>query len=181
MNTLRYLLLCLLPALTACQSGVLVDRGDGQFQPLIATRLVLHEDVRIPPRQSHVAFQRGSRQPGAGEFAPHCELEVKQVLEEAQTVRAGIFEITRILGVTHYVKRGKRNIRLAAGDDFQLLADDSSEWIMMAYHFTLHSDEQPGVTRLLCGGAYNYPYFARYPSIEDMRLALGDVATVVLQ
>ena len=182
MNILRYLLLLsVLPALPACQSSLLVANGDGQFEPLTVTSLVLHEDVRIPPRQAHAAFQRGSQQSGAGEYSPHCELEVRQVFEEAQTVLAGRFEITQIRGVTHYVKRGKHTIHLAAGDGFQLLADDSNEWIMLAYHFRLHSDTQPNVLQLMCGGAYNFPFFARYPDVEDMRLALGNAATLILQ
>ena len=172
------LLLIAVLGLSACQSGLLVSTGDRHFQELSATSFALHQDIRIPPRQAHASFQRGAREPGAGEFAPHCELEVRQVREEAQTVRAGVFDITGIRGFTHYVKRPNERVQLAAVDGFQLASDDSGEWIMLAYHFTLHSDEQPDVMRLICGGAYNYPYYARYPDLEDMRLALGDAGTL---
>ena len=178
MSMYRYTLLFAVMGLSACQSGFQVGTGDGDFQGLSATSFALHQDVRIPPRQAHTAFQRGAREPGAGEFAPHCELEVRQVLEEAQTVHADVFDITGVRGFTHYVKRPARRIRLAAADGFQLASDDSGEWIMQAYHFTLHSDEQPDVMRLICGGAYDYPYYARYPDIEDMRLALGDAGSI---
>ena len=181
MSMYRYTLLFAIMGLSACQSGLQVSTGGSNFEKLSATSFVLHQDVRIPPRQAHTAFQRGAREPGAGEFAPHCELEVRQVLEEAQTVRAGVFDITGVRGFTHYVKRRNKRIQLAAADGFQLASDDSGEWIMQAYHFTLHSDEQPDVMRLICGGAYDFPFYARYPDIEDMQLALGDVGSIVFR
>ena len=178
----RYmLLLCAAVGLSACQSGFQVSTGNRHFQALSPTGFTLHQDIRIPPRQAHVAFQRGAREPGAGEFAPHCELEVRQVLEEAQTVRAGVFEITGVRGITRYVKRRSKALQLAAADGFQLVSDDSGEWIMLAYQFALHSDEEPDVLHLICGGAYNYPYFARYPDLEDIQLALGDVGSLTLR
>ena len=172
------LLLCVVTGLSACQSGFQVSTGDSNFEQLSPTSFVLHQDVRIPPRQAHVAFQRGASEPGAGEFAPHCELAVRRVLENAQTVRAGVFEITGIHGLTRYVNRRNKEIQLAAAAGFQLLSDDSGEWIMLAYQFALHSDGQPDVLYLLCGGAYGFPYYARYPSLEDIRLALGEVGSL---
>lgn len=174
----RYLLSFVLLGLSACQSGLQVSTGDGHFEALSVTTFVLHKDIRIPPRQAHAVFQAGAREPGSGEYVPHCELEVRQVLEEAQTVHAGTFGITDIHGFTHYVNRPGKRIQLAATDGFQLASDDSGEWIMLAYHFKLQSDEQPDVMRLICGGAYNYPFYARYPDLEDMRLALGDAASL---
>ncbi|HAJ91548.1 MAG TPA: hypothetical protein DCO71_02825 [Gammaproteobacteria bacterium] len=185
----RYaLLLCAALGLSACQSGFQVSTGDGNFEKLSATGFALHQDVRIPPRQAHVSFQRGAREPGAGEYAPHCELAVSRVLEAAQTVRAGVFEITGVHGVTHYVRRRNQGIQLAAADGFQLvadddtlMADDTGEWIMLAYQFALHSDGQPDVQYLLCGGAYGFPYYARYPDLEDIRLALGEVGSLTFR
>jgi hypothetical protein len=180
MNIHRYVLLFTCMGLSAClatpvhQSGPDIRNGGADFQELSVSSFTLLEDVRISPRQAHVSFQRGARGPGAGEFAPHCELEVRQVREDAQIVRAGIFDVTDVRSFTHYVKRPKQKVRLAAMEDFQLVNADADSWIMYAYHFSLHSNDQPNVMRLICGGAYDYPYYARYPGIEDMRLALGD-------
>jgi len=184
MNLYQCTLLFAVVGLSACQSGLqesTTRTGGSNFQKLSVSSFTLHEDVRIPPRQAHVSFQRGAREPGAGEFAPHCELEVREVLEEAQTVRAGVFDITGIRGYTHYVKQRSKKVRLAAADGFRFASDDSAEWIMLAYHFTLRSDEQPNVMHLICGGAYDYPYYASYPDIEDMRLALGNVGSIQLR
>lgn len=189
MNIHRCILLFACVGLSACQA-IPGDRntrsGGSEYQQLSVISFTLLENVRIPPRQAHVAFQRGAREPGAGEFAPHCELEVRQVRDEAQTVRAGVFDVTGVRGFTHYVnrryeKRRYEKVRLAAMEGFQIVSDDSAEWIMLAYHFTLHSDDQPDVLRLVCGGAYDYPYYARYPDMEDMRLALGDVGYLIFR
>ena len=182
MTMYRYtLLLFAVMGLSACQSGLQVSTGGGHFEDLSVTSFVLHRDVRISPRQAHVVFQGSAREAGRGEYAPHCELEVRQVREEAQTVRAGSFAITGIRGVTHYVKRPDRRVQLAAADGFHLVSDDSGEWIMLAYHFSLHSDEQPDVMRLICGGAYNFPFYARYPDREEIELALGDTASLTFR
>lgn len=181
MKLYQYTLLFAVVGLSACQSGLQESNtrnGGGDYQELSVSSFTLHKDTRIPPRQAHVSFQRGVREPGAGEFSPHCELEVRDVREEAQIVHAGVFDITGVLGYTHYVKQQSKKVQLAAADDFRFASDDSAEWIMLAYHFTLHSDEQPNVLRLICGGAYDYPYYASYPGIEDMRLALGDVGSI---
>ena len=170
----------LLPVLPACQSGLLVATGDNDYRALSASTLVLHHDIRIPPRQSHVVFQGGAFGYGSGEYAPHCELEVRTVQETAQLVRAGVFDITSVRGITHYVQRPRR-VQLAAACDFRLLADgDSGEWIMLAYHFSLHAAEQPDVIRLICGGAYDFPFYARYPDEQEIRQSLGDAATLSL-
>ena len=177
--SLYTLLIVSLSALSACQSGLLVETGRNDFQELSAKTLVLHKDIRIPPRQSHAVFQGGAFSGGSGEYAPHCELEVRAVQETAQTVGAGVFDITSVRGITHYVQRPRR-MQLAATADFQLLADDSGEWIMLAYHFSLYSEAQPDVIRLICGGAYNFPFDARYPSAQQIRQSLGDSATLSL-
>jgi hypothetical protein len=176
---LYMLLLVLLSGLSACQSGLLLAVGGNDFQELSAKTLVLHKDIRIPPRQAHAVFQGVAFSYGSGEYAPQCQLEVSKVQETAQTVHAGVFEITSVRGITHYVQRPRR-IQLAATADFQLLADDSAEWIMLAYHFSLYSEEQPDVIRLICGGAYDFPFYARYPSEQQIRQSLGDSATVSL-
>ena len=168
-----------LSVLSACQSGLLVETGHNDFQKLSAKTLILHKDIRIPPRQAHAVFQGGAFSYGSGEYAPHCELEVRAVQETAQTVRAGVIVITSVRGITHYEQRPRR-IQLAAAADFQLLAGDSSEWIMQAYHFSLYSEAQPDVTHLICGGAYNFPFYARYPTEQEIRQSLGDLATLSL-
>lgn len=181
MKQYLYTVLVVLPCILAgCQSGLQVAKtGDEDFRPLSATTLVLHKDVRIPARQSHVIFPGEGFSYGSGEYAPHCELEVRAAKQEAQTVRADVFEITAVRGVTHYVQRPRR-IQLAAVGDFQLLAQDSGEWIMEAYHFDLYSEAQPQVTGLMCGGAYDFPFYASYPNEQEIRQSLGDWATLSL-
>jgi hypothetical protein len=177
----RYtLLLFVVVGLSGCQSGFQVNAGDAHFEGLSPRTFVLHKDIRVSPGQAHAVFQAGGHAGGAGEYAPHCELEVRPVREAAQYIRAGVFEIRGVRGFTHYVKQTASRIQLASADGFQLVSDDGGEWIMLAYHFTLHADDQPDVMRLICGGAYNYPFYARYPTVEDMQQSLGDAASLAL-
>ena len=172
-------LVVLLAGVSACQSGLLIESSNDKFQQLSVGTLVLHKDIHIPARQSHAVFQGSGFTYGSGEYAPHCALEIRTVKETPQTVHAGVFEVTSVIGMTHYVQRPHR-IQLAAMGDFQMLADDSGEWIMQAYHFSLHSKDQPDVSRLICGGAYGFPFYARYPDEQDIRQSLGEWATLSL-
>jgi hypothetical protein len=115
---------------------------------------------------------------GYSEYAPHCELQVALIREESQTVPAGTYRIGRVVGITHYVNRPESGILLAAAGDFDLRADTTSEWYMFAYHMSLESSSAPAGLTLICGGAYNYPFYVRYPTLEEMRRSLGSYATL---
>jgi hypothetical protein len=43
----------------------------------------------------------------------------------------------------------------------------------------LHSDNQPQVTYLVCGGVADYPAFADYPTLQDIYTSIGDYAVLV--
>lgn len=42
-------------------------------------------------------------------------------------------------------------------------------------------DQLEDVLILSCGGAYNYPFRARYPSLQEIQAALGDYANISLR
>jgi len=166
--------------LTACQSGFQTGGETNLFRNLRGGEFVLHEDVVVTSGRSHVVFRGDASIQGGSEFYPHCELEVQQVLDVAQTVHADTFTIGKVRGMTHYVNHPAGKLILAAAEGFRLVSGDSSEWIMRAYHLSLHSEKQPQVIALVCGGAYNYSYYAHYPSLHEIALALGSAATLRL-
>lgn len=174
------LMLSLALILTACQSGFHLTDGTNLFRDLRGGEFVLHEDVVVTSGRSHVVFRGDASIQGGSEFYPSCELEVQEVLEVAQTVHADVFTIGKVRGMTHYVNRATGSLMLAATDGFRLASGDTSEWIMLAYHMSLHSETQPQVRTLVCGGAYNYPYYAHYPSLHEIGLGLGGAATISL-
>jgi hypothetical protein len=52
--------------------------------------------------------------------------------------------------------------------------------IMYLYFMALHSERQPDVTYFVCGGAMVQPSLAAYPSVQEIRNAIGDYATLIL-
>jgi hypothetical protein len=179
-RTLQLILPVLL--LTACQSDMLSWRGNLLFSELPGGSFVLHRDVVIAPGLAHIVFQDGTAAHGASEFQPRCELVVKHIMDTPQTIPAGNFRIGRVLGNQRYVKHPSGGIKLAAaGDAIRLAGDDSNEWLMYTFRMQLLSDAQAETPTLVCGGAYNFPFYARYPTLQEMRDALGDYATLTLR
>ena len=101
-------------------------------------------------------------------------------METAQTIPAGHFRIGKVRGVQRYVRQPGVNMLAAAGGAIQLADDSSNEWYMYTYHMQLLSEEQTEPPVLICGGAYNYPFYARYPTLQEIREALGDYASLTL-
>lgn len=171
------LLLFSLPLL-ACTHQIVRDVNNPWYAPPVGTRVVLPEPVRIPPRSARVYFQDG-RILGGGvdHFAPHCQLEVNAVKDQAQTVKAGEFVITDV-SQRHDEVVSAGNVKLAAhvglgvGVGFGLFGGDVGD-IMRAWHMRLHSPDQPNVRALICGGAFDHPSLAETPSITQIRAALG--------
>jgi len=179
-------LLVALPAvlllLTACQGGVLPRPEGTMFERLSGGRLTLHRDITIAPGRVRVIFQDGTASYGANEYQPRCELEVSDILETAQTVSAGDYRIGKVRGMQRYVNRTGGRVMLAAAGDTVLLADDTSnEWYMYTYRMQLLHAKLAQAPTLTCGGAYNFAYYARYPTLQEMQDALGDYATLTVR
>ena len=157
-----------------------METGQSLFRSVPGSEFILRADVVIPPGQIRASFQGGQRVNGAGEFEPRCELEVRDFAEEPQTISAGTYRIVAVRGLDRYVNRPGENIQLAAAGALQLASDTSSEWYMRTYHMTLQAEMQAAAPVLVCGGAYNYAFYVRYPTLQEMRVALGDYAELSL-
>ena len=179
MNRIQLLVLPLL-LLTACQS-ILPEGSNLLFRELRGGTFDLHREVTISPGYAHITLQGGAAAHGASEYEPRCELEVKRIMETPQTIPTGTYRIGSVLGVQRFVTYPPGGIQLAAAGDAIHLADDSSsEWYMYTYWMRLESEEHEEAPALICGGAYNFPFYARYPTLQEMRDALGDYATLTL-
>jgi hypothetical protein len=174
-------ILPLLLFLTACQSDALRRPEALLFEQLAGGQFTLHRDITINPGRVRVIFQQGTASPGATELQPRCELEVRRILETPQTIPAGSYRIGKVRGMQRFVKRPTDGVMLAAvGDPVQLADDTSNEWYMHTYIMQLLSEQQEDAPTLVCGGAYNFAFYARYPTLQEMRTALGDYATLTL-
>ena len=166
--------------LAACEGGFNMRSGDTLFHRLSGAEVILHRDITISPGHVRAVFQDGVQAHAASEYEPHCEIEVREIREQPQIVPAGRYRIGTVRGDIHYVRQPQKRLMLAALGDMTLASDSSSEWYMYAYHMTLHSDAHPESPTLICGGAYNYPFHAAYPSAQEMQASLGEYATLKL-
>jgi len=169
--------------LTACQTSGLTGAHATLFGQLSGGTFILHRAVSIPPGSVRVIFQQGVAGHGATELQPRCELEVRRIMETPQTIPAGSFRIGKVRGMQRFVKYQPDRILLAAIDEPVRLANDGdNQWYMYTYRMQLLSDRsQDEAPTLVCGGAYNFAFYARYPTLQEMHEALGDYATLTLQ
>ncbi len=169
--------------LAACQSGGPARPDATLFEQLPGGEFILHRSVSIPPGRVRVIFQQGVADHGASELQPRCELEVRRILDRPQTIPAGNYRIGKVRGMQRFVRIQSKSLMLAAIGGPILLADDTSnEWYMYTYRMQLLNDQFPDeAPTLVCGGAYNFAFYARYPTLQEMREALGDYATLTLK
>jgi hypothetical protein len=170
--------------LAACGPLVIRDDARKEYVPLRSAVLELHRDVDIPPERTRVYFQDGQIQSGLDEFRPHCELTVRNLVDRSQTVYSDRFLVTRVSTDTVQVATAG-NVVIAVNVDIQLSSGDGGGdgpgREMKTYIFHLHSNRQPDVMSLVCGGAFDLPAWATRPSLQQIEHALGDYATLRLQ
>jgi hypothetical protein len=142
--------------------------------------LELHQPITILPGTTRVWLQRGRVAAGQDWWYPACNLEVNTLdRERAQTVVPGRFGVVRV----QWLEYAELKTTPVAAMPVALRADyngGSVTWIWLGYHLWLSSAEQPDVRQLTCVGVYSLPFEARPPSIDQIREALGTVATLHL-
>lgn len=169
-------------SLVACRAGMLAGPGHNLFGALPGSEFILHADIIIPPGQLRASFQGGELLNGASEFEPRCELELRNFSEEPQTIHAGTYTIGSVRGLDRFVLRPDEKIQMAAADVLQLAGDSGdSQWYMRTYHMKLQSEAPEEAPALICGGAYNYAFYVRYPDLQEMLDALGSYAVIKLR
>lgn len=176
------LVLAAILSLAACRAGMQLSGGHTLFGTLPGSEFILHADIIIPPGQLRASFQGGKLLNGASEFEPRCELELRNFSKEPQTIHAGTYTIGTVRGMDRYVLRPDEKMLVAAAGILQLASDaGDSQWYMRTYHMKLQSDKQEEVPVLICGGAYDYAFYVRYPDLQDINAALGDHAVLKLR
>lgn len=174
---------CLL-SVSACTPGNWLSGEGNMYRALPGGEFILHEEITIAPGRVRMSFQDGTPAYAYGEYYPHCDLVVPAISEQPQIIPAGSYRIGRVIGQTHYVSRPQAGpVLLAAGrgaGDYLLASDSGPDWYMFAYHMSLHAETPPERLTLICGGAYDYPFYVKYPSLAEMQASLGEYATLKL-
>lgn len=172
------------PLLQACGPLTVRDEQTGAWVPIQAAVFELHHDITIPSGRARTFFQNGKQVSHINEFKSFCQLEISTLQEYAQTVNPDRFSVTRV-GRSMEEIVDARSITLAALDTFALgeSSDDSGgpTRITQMLRFRLHSDRQPDVRSLSCGGAFDDPVDADAPTMQEIAADLGDYATLELR
>ena len=169
--------------LLACGPMTIKDTTMHSYLPIQGWILVLNQDVVIPPERTRVFFQEGRLLHAVNEYKPHCQLSVRDISEQPQAVHADRFTIDKVFGSIEDVVSNDRILLAAASAT--VIADgggngNGENRLAHFYHMKLHSDQQPHVTYLVCGGALDEPFLADYPTLQDIYTSIGDYATLIL-
>lgn len=172
--------------LSACGPLTIKDTATQSFIPIQHGVLELHREVVIPANRTRVFLQKGRPVISINEWYPHCQLRVRNILAQAQTMQADRFTIDKVFGTLEQVVSNDP-VRVAAAGT-TVVADggggngggNGEGRQMYTYFMALHSDQQPQVSFLVCAGALLEPAFAEYPTLQNIHEALGDYATLTL-
>jgi hypothetical protein len=172
-----------LTLLQACGPLTIRDTTTKTHVPIQTGTLELHQEVSFPSERTRIFFQDGGIVASINEFKPHCQLEIDPLRDVVQKVQPDRFEITRVTTRIDQVVM-TRPVQLATvrmgGSMLFGKSDGGVSRHTLVYLFRLQSERQPEVRQLNCGGAFDDPGLAEWPTLQDIAHALGDYATLTL-
>ena len=164
-------------ALCGCGPLVIRDASTGAQVPIQRGSFELYKAVEVPSGRTRIYFQGGRQVRGVNEFQPHCQLEVNSLLEQTRSLEADVFAVTGVATRSDQVVMGRPAVQVAVLGGFGLWGAGESRR-MYVYVFGLHSDRQPDVRSLNCGGAFDAPMLAELPTLQEIQEALGEFGTL---
>ncbi len=175
------LTMVLAAALSGCASLMgPADPASPFFAVPVGSVLVLHEPVQIPPERTRVWFQGGQATYGRNWYEPACNLEVNLLdRQNAQTVEPGRFTVRRVqqmMEMTDLAPMGRPATAMRAAS----VDGDGMSYLWLGFHLWLENPDQPNVLRLTCMGEYAAAWEVVPPSVNEIREALGEVASLEL-
>ncbi len=159
------------------------DPNSRHYMPPVGTVVRVNENLMVPPGWARVFLQRGEAVSYSHMdlYHPSCNFELYTVDERPQLIEPGSFAIVHVARRDEEVA-GFRPVHFAS----RWLAADSGmhsggpSMIMRTVRMKLESKDQPGMYMMTCRGGLDNPPDAREISINEMRMALGDKATILL-
>jgi hypothetical protein len=166
-------------ALIACQGSYrVIDRGP---LPQSGTRIVLNSMLTIQPNSARVIIQNGEIKSKPNLYVPWCTFFVHRPragMNQAFEIQADDFLVDKSYRRHDYSAAvGSAPIQVAT---VTWDPEDGSEQssITQSVYFEVSSDSQPQVRRIVCSIFADQTMYA-YPSVEEIKTALGNVATIV--
>lgn len=174
-------LVCVLAALTACQSsGSRKGFYSSPLQP--GDQVEVRRDITVPAGKARVYLQQGqlTSYGGVNQYAPFCYFLLRDPLPDAQVIKPGVFEVDSV-----WLDQTSVSLELpvhVAGVGIGIGGVIGGDRMPIAYqfHIRLKSTEQANAT-LVCSGAFEEPVTAAPIRLNELREALGDYATVRVQ
>jgi hypothetical protein len=171
----------ILALLMGCQGVSVRESAGGPWSQLPeGSTLTLERPVAVPQDRARVFLRGGPPLPQGASMGPSCGLEIRAMSRDGPyTIAAGTYPIVRVQSVWAQVARREP----ATGVRFQLASapdGGGTPMIQEGYHFWLGDGPDPNLMRLTCLGMLDDMPRARPPTLEEIRSALGGVATLGL-
>jgi hypothetical protein len=169
------LVVVLMVAMSGC--AVAPNEKYSGYAPPAGTRLILKQDLTIPPGQAGVVLQYGGvvSESHRNFYHPSCRLEVNDVRDTPQTVKPDEFVARRV----------ERDAPSASISRPVLVADGAGvsgggpAFFVFRTLFYLESARQPQVRALVCQ-QWSDPGLGQHLTIEEIRAALGSIMELQL-
>lgn len=168
--------------LGACQTPA-VDKADSPYYTVPATsKLILNREITIPANTASVYLQGGAIKPypDIDDDYPHCIFEVSGVKPEPQTVKPGIFIITKVMQKFDFAAAEPvRVAALAGAGHAPLMLSGGPSRLPYDTIMWLESAEQPWVRQINCR-QWEDPTDPYFVTINEIKAALGEIFTLEL-
>lgn len=183
MTRVLAILSCL--TLVACAS---LDASRDPYSPYfvvpVGSVIELHQALGIEPGSARIWLQGGHAARGRDWYEPACTLEIRRIDHDTvQTVMPGNFSVRRVQMIEEMVQEDPP-LQLAAVGPLGGLhfsdRDGGPMGMWLGYHLWLENADQPDVMRMTCTGAFARVWQATSPSLEDLRVTFGDIASLRL-
>lgn len=154
--------------------------GAGKYVdlPMVAPTSVvqINQQLEIPPELARVYIQNGVQvsKKGLDKWLTYCSVLMQKVNtpgEPLQTVSPGKFEVTEVREYNDY----RYSPRIYAS--LTLVSRDPPSNVIYSVDMRLQSQQQPGVRSLICVKHVD-AYGRYYPTLAEMRVALGDAIEI---
>ncbi len=174
--------------LLGCRTVKFGDTSSPYYRPSKGSIVILHSDLEFQPQTARVFLQRGKTYGygGIDRYYPWCYFQLYTVKDSIQTLNADTFEVYKVASRTEWVvEHGTMHlagVRIQFGtDNFTAMSGDGGPSTETAVvQMRLRSEKQPQIFQLACGGAEENPVLSKPPSIDEIRAALGKIATLRL-
>lgn len=172
-----------LPILWGCETRMRETDSGPWLAVQAGGTLTLNQPVAIPQDRARVFFRSGRLQASGANLGPSCGLEVRTLARDGpHLIPAGSYRVTRVQ--TYWSEVAARGLGSGRGGPRLLLASSvgggGGPLIQEGYHLWLGDGPDPEVTRLTCLGMLDEMSRARPPTLAEIRVALGDLATLDL-